>query len=137
MFGVISAIVCAAIWRRWLDGFTFQLLRRTGVSSADRHLSAWQTILTRGAKNPTQLIVKTTGGTLLMCEKLSEFSTAPMGPCVLGTDGSVALYVTHRRAPEQGWEECLPFEEAHADWGYEMTYIPSAEVAEIRLRSVR
>lgn len=71
-----------------------------------------------------------------MSERLGDFEKAPLGPCLLGQDGSVALYVTDAMAKDGDWEKREPFDSEHADWGYVLTYIPANQISEIRLRTV-
>lgn len=134
--GFAVALAAACLWRRWGEDFTFCALKKMGISAADRQITAWQSVLARGARNPSQLIVRKSDGTLLLSEKLSDFEKAPFGPCLLGQDGSIALYVTHTKTTQGEWEEQEPFDAEHEDWGYTVTYIPASEVAEIRLRTV-
>ena len=39
--GIAAALGMAALWRRFGEAGVFRLLRRTGVSTSDRHLTAW------------------------------------------------------------------------------------------------
>lgn len=131
-----SAVLAAAAWRRFGEVHVFHALRKLKISHSDRHRTAWETITQRSGVYPSQLIVKKTDGTLLMSECLADFATAPLGPCLLGQDGSVALYVTDTMPQNGDWEKREPFDSKHADWGYVLTYVPASQVSEIRLRAV-
>ena len=67
-----------------------------------------------------------------MCDNLGRFKDAFPASCVLGADGSVALFVTHQiGVGVADWEEMSP---ADPDWGRLLTYIPASEVAGIYAR---
>lgn len=69
-----------------------------------------------------------------MCERLADFEKKPMGPCVFGQDGSVLLYVTHRKSSANtDWEGDQNPETASPEWGCELTFVPANRVSEIRV----
>lgn len=134
--GILAALVFAIIWRKFLAEQIFTLFRRSKISDSDRHKSAWETLLGRPPRNgPTQLFVACNDGVRLLCERLDDFRSAPMGPCVLGHDGSVLIYVTHRKSNPGGeWEDDQSPGTVDNNWGYELTYVPTSRISEIRLR---
>lgn len=79
---------------------------------------------------PTSYIVQKTDGTLLMCARSHEFEHLRNGPCVLGSDGSIALFVTDRRLP--GETDWTARDVRNPVLGLKMTYVPVSEIAEIR-----
>lgn len=132
--GMVSALIAAAVWRRFLQEFVYSALRRAKVSGHDGQPNVWRSMMTRTLKPPVRLVVVLKSGSSLMCNQLAVFTDAPMGPCLFGQDGSVAMYVTHSHKPaEQDWEEHEAFDPARPDWGYEMSFIPAAEIARIDL----
>lgn len=135
IFGVFMALLLAANWRKWWEGWLFELLRKFGISASDRHETAWQSALARPpAKGPTSLFVRCADGTRLLCESLADFNSAPFGPCILGQDGSVAMYVTHRKTVSAtDWEEEQIPGKVDPIWGYQMTFLPASQVIEARI----
>lgn len=129
----VAALGAAALWRKWGEALAFKLLRHSGVSNSDRTLTAWERISTDASLKPSQLIVRRRDGRLLMCERLADFEKEPLGPCIYGSDGSVALFVTHERGPEDAdWVETP--DPAEDRWGRLIACIPATEIAAIYLR---
>lgn len=130
--GLIVALLAAAVWRKWGIELTRNLLRKTRVSNADTYVSAWETLIGREVAKPSSLHIVKTNGDQVMCERLADFASDEFGPCIYGHDGSVALFVTHRKnATANDWES---FDPRYEDWGPEITFIPASEIAEIRIR---
>lgn len=131
--GLIAALASAAVWRKFGATFVYEQLRRARISEHDRGRNVWESMLARDLPPPAQLRVKLKDGTDLMCDRLADFNDAPMGPCLLGPDGSLAFYVTATRKPGEQWTN------ADADtldphWGRAITFIPAAEIARTRIR---
>lgn len=132
--GFVVALIVAAFWRRFGSRWIVALQRKSRISFSDGMHSAWDTVRTNEAVRPTQLIVRRTGGVMLMCDELAKFQHENFGPCIYGDDGSIALYVTHQKADgESDWEQ---MDAVVADqWGALLTYVPASEIASIYLRS--
>lgn len=132
ILGGFSALCGAAIWRRHGEACAFRMFRWLKVSHSDRYRTAWEVISTNAGLNPTQLMVRRKDGVLLMCENLSRFSGEKVNPCIYGSDGSIALFVTHQKAAgEPDWEAIDVRAEG---WGAMITYIPASEIAGIYAR---
>lgn len=130
--GPVAALLVAAFWRRWGAGSMQRLLRTARISTSDRSWSAWDAVRSDDALRPTQIILRRRDGTLLMCDSLGDYANAPSGPCVLGEDGSVALYVTAEKAlSDPDWVVADPRSEG---WGCLLTYVPADEIASIHYR---
>lgn len=132
---LLVVIAAAAIWRRFGEFQIFRALRQLKVSHSDRYHTAWETITLRSGIYPSQLIVRKKDGSSLMSEKLSDFAKAPFGPCVFGSDGSIALYVTDFKSLNGEWESIV--DAATPDWGQSITYIAASEISEIEVRMAR
>lgn len=130
-FGIISALFAAAIWRRLSVNSLPAFLRKAGISSSDRNVAAWETVINREDSGPTQITVQKKDGMTVQCERLDDFKDAPFGPMILGQDGSIAMYVTDYRDESGEWEK-VSLE--HNDWGPEITVIPAGEISEVRIR---
>ncbi|MBW6506176.1 MAG: hypothetical protein K0B00_05415 [Rhodobacteraceae bacterium] len=130
---VMCALLAASLWRSSGERLTRQALRWANISNSDRTQTAWERISTDASLRPSQLIVRRRDGRLLMCERLADFEKEPLGPCIYGSDGSVALFVTHERGPEDAdWVETP--DPADDRWGRLIACIPAAEIAAIYLR---
>lgn len=132
---ITAALVCASFWRKAGETWTFKVLRFLKVSASDRHITAWETMISKSSVSATVIWVTKKDGTEWVSEDTSRFTKLPFGSYTLGQDGSVAMYVTHRRdGSDKEWIEQDPF--PHGDWGAEITYIPASEIARVRLRQV-
>ncbi len=134
LFGVAAALVGAAIWRRWGERAIAHTLRISRISTSDRHPTAWATILADDTKKLSTLVVRKTSGKSFMSEGLEHFRKLKFGPCILGADGSIALFATHFRFnPEDDWQELQPID---SDWGASLIVIPASEISEVEIRCV-
>jgi len=133
---LVAALTVAALWRKWGEAAAFRLLRWAAISHSDRTLTAWDRIRTDATLRPSQLIVRRRDGRRLMCERLADFGKEPLGPCIYGSDGSVALFVTHERGPDDADWVATP-NAADEHWGRLITLVPAAEVTAIYLRHPR
>ena len=132
VIALLVALASASVWRRSGAEWVRYLLRRFGISFADRNISAWETIIGRENVSPQSLQVKLANGDEVMCEQLSDFEDEKLGPCILGNDGSVALFITSKRnAADDEWTDINP---RHDGWGPLMTTYPSSQVAEVSMR---
>jgi hypothetical protein len=60
------------------------------------------------------------------------FRNSPYGPCVLGANGDVALYLTHIDEPGKRSKELKTVQDG--TYGDRMTYVPAARVRQITMR---
>lgn len=122
----------ALFWRVWAQEACFRALRYLGISDHDGFASAWSSMLSRPVSRPTQVVVRLKSGRVLLCEQLEKFNDAPMGPCLLGEDGSIGLYVTHvLDSASSEWDERAPFDPF---WGYSMTFVAADQISETEIR---
>lgn len=135
-----TAIALAIFWRVLGQEAVFKLFRWSRLLDHDGQISAWDTLLARGPGQYSRLLVKQKDGTALLSDDLGRFSDYPLGPCVLGADGSIGLYITDiMRADEAEWTSRQPADEneAHADFRYTMTFIPASEISQIQITMPR
>lgn len=129
---VTVALSVAALWRVMGAHTVAKLLRWAGISTSDGQKTALDSIISSEGNKPSQLIIRKTDGSMVMCRRLADFAAAAFGPCLLGEDGSVALYITDfRPSPGTDWEEEATVEN---EWGPPLTFIPSSQISEITLR---
>ncbi len=132
LVALFCTILAAGFWRRWGVLAFSKLLRVTNVSFSDGSLTAWDQMRTSTTDRPTQIIVRKTDGSAVMCDYLKTYEHLPHGPCCYGQDGSVSLYITHFRAPDgDKWDKADVKDEFY---GVALTYIPASQITEIELR---
>lgn len=131
--GFFFALVVAISWNRYGRKIFRLALRKMDVSLHDELPSAWMTMLATKDVNASQLIVKLTNGTWLMCEDLHQFKDEPNGPCALGIAGDVLMYVTHQKGPEDKSFSALP-SVIDPEWGSEALYLASDKIERVYFR---
>ncbi|MAZ32859.1 MAG: hypothetical protein CMO06_06905 [Thalassospira sp.] len=129
--GVVVPIIFAVLWRKLFRENFGKFWRWTGVSEEDGLPTAWNTLIQKRGLLYTQINVTTKDGRVLESWPLEPFNNDPNGPCVLGADGSIGMYVTH--ITEVG-EERREVRKLRDDNGIRITYIPKDQIAEVDLR---
>lgn len=122
--GIAWRVVGMTIWTdalRWLD-----------ISWADDTPSAWAKISGEQAHLITQVSVLLNDGTRLRCNDASECGNLPLGPCVLGTNGDLLLYVTHQKRPGEIEQEAAGWNDP--DHGARLTYLPTSSIKRLDVR---
>lgn len=137
LIAIIAAVLVGVFWRlkgrKWLESG----LRGGLVSFSDDIPAAWTALSDEGSDViVAQLKVRLVNGTALFCDDLVKFKKCPNGPCVLGPQGDVLLYVTHSGRPGgSGKMEWSPVAGVlDADFGAMITYVPSSQIARVELR---
>lgn len=134
IIAITAPPLAALLWRLWLGDALRRLARAINLSWSDDTPSAWYRVTQTNRQHyVTQIIVFLDDGTVLFCADTRRFVTSPFGPCVLGANGDVALYVTHAERPGDGsfFERDRVRDPVHGD---DMTYIPAARIREMRIR---
>ena len=133
-FAVSSAL--GGGWRMWGEKRFTKFLHDNNISHSDDLRSAWLAIpnVSRGLAM-TEFGVVLTDGTSLLCNDLWRFRDQPNGPCVLGNNGDVLIYVTHiGRRNAAGNMDYSAKEDVMGTDGAKMTYIPRDQIARITMR---
>lgn len=130
LLGVVASILMAALWRSFLAGWARRAISLISNSEEDGLPSAWNTLIQTEKLGYSQINVLLTDGRTLESYPLEPFNSLPNGPCVLGEDGAVALYVTHITTGEERRET----KNLNTGDGARMTYIPANQIKEIDLR---
>lgn len=133
----VAAVICGALWNLIGRSQLQWCLRSARISHSDELPSAWKAIFASTDTTAHQLTVKLTDGTWLHCSNLQDFRDEPNGPCTLGDDGDVLMYVTHRMSKDapQGFDEVTDL--MNPDYGTDVTYIPKDKVERLILRRRR
>lgn len=129
LFGITWRALGMALWER--------MLRFLDISWADDTPSAWSKMSSEQRYHITQISVMLQDGTRLRCNDTSLCSDLPLGPCVLGTNGDLLLYVTHTKKPGEEEKESVGMTDAHH--GSRATYLPANSISrlDIRRKSIR
>lgn len=131
---LVLTLVVAALWRGLLRSLFDCMIRKFNVSWTNNDPSALHTMFS-GTTMVSQISVLTDDGTWLECRNNADFSAAPTTPCIIGTNGDVMLYVTHRE--EKGQNEQVMEHVIDDRWGYQATYIPASRIREMKVRFVK
>jgi hypothetical protein len=126
----IITLIGAGLWKRRLSPLWHKWLRDAHVSLGDDTSTAWVSMICAENHLVTQIAVLTSDDRWLRCDDASAFAGAPHGPCVLGTNGDIVMYLTHVK--ENGVErKVTAYDE---DYGYRATYIPASHVRQVNIR---
>lgn len=132
--GVAAAIAVGVLWNVILRHWYIKILKTIGIHSNDLP-TAWLSISHDQEHYFTQVAVTLEDGSCLSCEDLNQFTRSPNGPAVFGTDGDLALYVTHIKKTSGGSaEQTSVIDSYHGD---RMTYIPADKIARMTFRKKR
>ena len=127
ILSVVASVFAGALWRAFLRHFTHDLLKKISRSDDDGLLSAWGTVIQNQTVSYTQLIVTLNDGRVLESYPLGDFSSWPNGPCTLGNDGSIAMYVTHIEENGAGRQT----NGINDEDGMRITFIPVNQIKEV------
>ncbi|MBR9863275.1 MAG: hypothetical protein GYB24_07565 [Rhodobacteraceae bacterium] len=128
---VAASVSAAIIWRRFGADLTRYLVEKLSGNRDDGLPTAWATIIQRQNLTYTQLVITLNDGTVYESYPLGNFQHFPNGPCVLGSDGSIGMYVTYITEADGNGRNTVYIND---DDGMRMTYIPSNQIKEIDVR---
>ncbi|HZS56786.1 MAG TPA: hypothetical protein VFA65_20435 [Bryobacteraceae bacterium] len=127
-----GSMIAGAIWRRWGRPCVRWILRRLRVAWSDDDPSALTTLSSGTKYFVTQIAVLTDDGTWYRCDDTAQFSDAPFGPCLIGPNGDVALYLTHE---EKAGKKARKLKTVrHTHYGDRITYLPANRIRTIAVR---
>lgn len=129
--GVVTSILSAILWRAFLQEFSVKILQKLTGSKEDGLPSAWATLLHSQKLEYSQLVVTLKSGVTYESYPLGNFNEYPDGPCTLGSEGSIGMYVTYITDAEGKGRKVDNVVDGD---GARITYIPSSEIAEVDLR---
>ena len=132
---VVVTLAAGVLWRKWGGEWFFVLMRKWDISWANDRPSALGAIIHNNKFRVSQVAVELDDGTWLRCDNTSDFSAAPFGPCLLGPDGSVGLYLTHVDDPKGESKKLRTTVDPH--YGHRITYVPANKIRRVALRHVR
>lgn len=133
---VLASLVSGALWRYWIaDGIQW-LIRKADLSWSDETPSAWSKITLHNSRTyVSQISIQLDDDSWLFCNDTRQFAEAPYGPCVLGPNGDVAIYATHKCRPG---EEIVPDADVRDPYhGDKLTYVPAGKIRRVSLRMLK
>ncbi|MFT3987977.1 hypothetical protein [Aestuariivirga sp.] len=128
----LVTILCGALWRKWGRSALQSVLRSCNVSWANDDPTSLDTITSSTKFNFTQVSVEMKNGTWLQCNEAEKFVTSPHGPFTIGTNGDIAMYLTHEQSP--GMDDTEAIDVRSPDWGDCITYVPADQIQRIAFR---
>jgi hypothetical protein len=128
----IASVLAGAAWRKFGRPLTLAALRAGNVTWSDDEPSALATLSCSTKFYVSQIAVLLDDGTWLSCKDTAPFADAPFGPCQIGPNGDVAMYLTHEEPP--GGEEREVPNVRNVAYGDRVTYIPASKIKRITLR---
>lgn len=128
----LTACAAGIIWRVAGMPLLKLALRATNISWVDDDPSALASIMANTKYPMTQISVQLDDGTWLRCDELERFTEAPFGPCKIGPNGDVAIYLTHEQ-PKEGPEIELQSVQ-DVTYGDRISYVPAARIKIINFR---
>ena len=123
---------CGALWRRYFSSMLRKILRKTNISWSDDSPNSLASMLYDSSRPVSQIAVQLEDGTWLRCDNLKDFETSPFGPCRIGPDGDVAMYLTHTVSKDGEEKELTTVKDL--EFGDRITYIPASKIKRINLR---
>lgn len=133
---VLASLVSGALWRYWIADGVQWLVRKADLSWSDETPSAWSKITLHNSRTyVSQISIQLDDDSWLFCDDTRQFADAPYGPCVLGPNGDVAFYATHKCLPGEAIVEDLDVRDAHH--GDKLTYVPASKIRRVSLRMLK
>lgn len=130
--GFFVTCVAGIFWRIKGRKWYIYLIRKTKFSQSDDDPSAWASIIFDDSNYVFQIAVTLDDGTVFGCDDTRRFENSPFGPCKMGPDGDVAMYVTHLTKPDRDTRE--QDEVVDEYYGDLITFIPSTKIKCITMR---
>lgn len=128
---IVCCILAGTLWRACLRELASKTVNKLSGSNDDGLFSAWETLTQTPALLYSQINVQTKSGNTLECYFMGDLNNLPNGPCILGGDGSIAMYVTHITDSEG---HRRPANNLQDEDGARITYIPNSEIVEVDIR---
>ena len=133
LMAFVATVTVALLWR--MNGMRWWIatLRNLDVSWSDDTPSAWAKFSQDQDSRISQLQVVTTDDRVFICDDAEAFADRPQGPCVLGTNGDLTMYVTHTKALGDTTKQRSETIDVDG-WGTRMTYIPADKIQRLQVR---
>lgn len=127
----VTAVAAGASWRRFGMTLWMKLLRNSDVTWGDDTPNAWVRMISNQDHYVSQISVLTTDNRWLRCDDTASFLNAPLGPCILGTNGDIILYPTHVQESGKDPKQVNVVDDYH---GTRATYISASQIKQVNIR---
>lgn len=131
LVAIALSLVAGVMWRWFGMAQWAKVMREARISWADDIPTAWLSVISGSKSSPSQVIVETQDGRLLMCLDTRLFGDAHAGPVVFGLDGDVSMYVTDECRADGEWIDKEDIRHAEGDL---LTYVPASQIKRVELR---
>jgi hypothetical protein len=129
---LVIALIAGGFWSRFGRRMATALLRSFSISYSDETPSALLSLAVSTEYNLEQVAVRTTDGRYLRCDDAPKFGSHPHGPCKIGPNGDIALYLTHTEDDKGVVKELKSVIDPQL--GSRITYVPANNVSQINFR---
>lgn len=138
---VLLTVISAVLWRAKIFEWVQWGLSKLKADQDDGFPTAWETIIHEPSLDYSEIYITLKNGRRLASLDMVNYDDLPSGCCVLGSDGSIGMYVTAILEPdnttEGGKEEWRIIDSISDDDGHRITYIPVGEIVEVDLRRMK
>ncbi|WP_155935204.1 hypothetical protein [Methylobacterium sp. 10] len=125
---------CGLLWRRFFRSLLRKLLRKWNVSWSDDSPTTLALMLSETHSSLSQISIQLEDGSWLICNDLQSFKKSPFGPCLIGQDGDMAIYLTHTISKDGVEREVKNVKDA--DYGDRITFVPASKIKMINFRHI-
>lgn len=132
VFMLVASALTGIVWRKYLRRFWFDFLNEARISTNDDNPSTWTRLIQDTTITPTQIVVYLKDGKRLYCDDVHKFHNSPIPTMQYDREGNIAMYVTHTQSI--GKERKPAQHLQHDSWGDMISYVPSSEIARVKLR---
>jgi hypothetical protein len=130
----VASLVVGLAWRKFGRPLAFATLRAMNITWSDDEPSALASLCNNTRHRMSQIAVELDDGTWLSCNDAARFANAPFGPCHIGPNGDVALYLTHEQRPNSTERELGTVRDAH--YGDRVTWVPASRIKQMTMRHI-
>lgn len=130
-----GAAFVGGLWRKIGRPIYSFALRKSGLSFSNDDPSALATLFADTKHDVGQIAVRLDDGRWLRCDDTRPFASCPFGPCVIGPEGDVALYLTH--VDESDGTSRPQTTVLDQKYGDRIVYVPASRITEITMRHIK
>lgn len=128
------AVACLVgfLWRRVGRSWYSSFVRWSNLSWSNDDASALATLSDNSGVYVSQIAVLLDDGTWLCCDDTALFANSPFGPAQIGSNGDIALYLTHEFPLNGERTELKSVKNSY--YGDRITYIPASRIKRLTFR---
>ena len=131
----LLTVYVGLLWRAFGRRLVRASLRLSQISHADDDPSGWTSLFDKTDCDVSQISVRLDDGSWVRCDDTTLFSDAPFGPCVLGANGDLLLYLTHEQSASGDVKELKSVSDKL--FGDRLTFVPAGRISLVNIRHKR